>query len=97
MVAEENAARAAHAELAAQIEEYRFQYYVLNQSNIADGEFDALMHELEALEEAHPELRTPDSPTQKVGGTISNDFASVDHLERMLSLGNAFSLEDLAA
>ena len=97
MTAEENAARAAHAELAAQIEEYRFQYYILNQSNIADGEFDALMHELEAIEEAHPELRTPDSPTQKVGGAISNDFASVDHLERMLSLGNAFSLEDLSA
>ena len=95
--AEENAARAAHAELAAQIEEYRFQYYVLNQSTVADGEFDALMHRLEALEEEHPELRTPDSPTQKVGGTISNDFASVDHLERMLSLSNAFSLEDLAA
>jgi DNA ligase (NAD+) len=97
MTAEENAARAAHARLAAQIEEYRFQYYILDQSNIADGEFDALMRELEAIEEEHPELRTPDSPTQKVGGTISNDFASVDHLERMLSLGNAFSLEDLAA
>jgi DNA ligase (NAD+) len=97
VTAEENAARSAHAELAARIEEYRFQYYILSQSTIADGEFDALMRELEALEEAHPELRTPDSPTQKVGGTISNDFASVDHLERMLSLSNAFSLEELAA
>lgn len=97
MTAEENAARSAHAELAARIEEYRFQYYILDQSTIADGEFDALMRDLEALEEEHPELRTPDSPTQKVGGTISNDFASVDHLERMLSLSNAFSLEDMAA
>ncbi|HEV2640437.1 MAG TPA: NAD-dependent DNA ligase LigA [Actinocrinis sp.] len=97
MTAEENEARAEHAEIAAEIEEYRYQYYVLDQSTIADGEFDALMHRLEALEEQYSDLRTPDSPTQKVGGTISNDFASVDHLERMLSLGNAFSLEELAA
>lgn len=97
LTAEENEARAEHAEIAAEIEEYRYQYYVLDQSTIADGEFDALMHRLEALEEQYSDLRTPDSPTQKVGGTISNDFASVDHLERMLSLGNAFSLEELAA
>ena len=86
-----------HAELAESINDHRFRYYVLSQPVISDNEFDELMHELEALERAHPELRTPDSPTQMVGGTISTDFASVEHLERMLSLANAFNAEDMAA
>jgi DNA ligase (NAD+) len=55
------------------------------------------MRELQAIEEEHPDLRTPDSPTQRVGGAFSTEFASVDHLERMLSLDNAFSHEDLRA
>jgi DNA ligase (NAD+) len=62
---------------------------------ISDGQFDALWRELIALEEEHPELRTPDSPTQKVGGRFSTEFTAYDHLERMLSLDNAFSEEDL--
>ena len=55
------------------------------------------MRELQALEDEYPELRTPDSPTQRVGGTYSTLFTPVEHLERMLSLDNAFSAEELAA
>lgn len=64
---------------------------------ITDGEFDTLLRRLEALEEDWPELRTPESPTQQVGGTFSTEFTAVDHLERMLSLDNAFSPEELTA
>src|SRR5699024_499601 len=64
---------------------------------IADGEFDALMRELERLEEHHPGLATPDSPTQRVGGTFSTEFTAHDHLERMLSLDNAFDAGELDA
>jgi DNA ligase (NAD+) len=83
--------------LADQIQGHRFAYYVLDAPTISDGEFDRLMRELEALEEAHPGLRTPDSPTQVVGGTYSTDFAAVDHLERMLSLDNVFTPGELQA
>ena len=86
-----------HAELVEEVVEARFRYYVLDQPTMADGEFDELMRELVALEDAHPELRTPDSPTQVVGGAISTGFASVNHIERMLSLANAFNAEDMAA
>ena len=61
------------------------------------GAYDALLRELEALEEEHPTLRTPESPTQRVGGTYSTSFAAVEHLERMLSLDNVFSSDELAA
>ena len=83
--------------LADQLQGHRFAYYVLDAPTVSDGEFDRLMRELEALEEQHPGLRTPDSPTQVVGGTYSTDFAAVDHLERMLSLDNVFSSEELRA
>jgi DNA ligase (NAD+) len=83
------------AELARTIEELAFQYYVLAQPTVADGEYDALVRELEAIEEAYPELRTPDSPTQKVLETWSTDFTPVDHLERLMSLDNVFSEEEL--
>ncbi|HEY8456448.1 MAG TPA: NAD-dependent DNA ligase LigA [Actinopolymorphaceae bacterium] len=86
-----------HAKLVEEIEEHNYRYYVLDRPTISDAEFDALMRELRDLEEAHPELRTPDSPTQKVGGTWSADFAPVEHLERMMSLDNAFTLEELRA
>ena len=86
-----------HAELAERVDQARFDYFVRDSPTIADAEYDRLMRELEELEEAHPELRTPDSPTQTVGGTFSTDFAAVDHLERMMSLDNAFSLEELSA
>jgi DNA ligase (NAD+) len=89
--------RVRHAKLAQEIEEHRFRYYVKDAPTVSDAEFDRLMRELEAIEEANPELRTPDSPTQKVGGSYSNEFAAVTHLERMLSLDNAFNDEELDA
>ncbi|MET9361476.1 NAD-dependent DNA ligase LigA [Streptomyces sp. NPDC006632] len=102
MAGEQNAvvpaeAREQHALLAEQIEEHRFRYYVRDQPVISDGDFDKLLRSLEALEDEHPELRTPDSPTQKVAGPYATDFASVEHRERMLSLDNAFDDEELAA
>ncbi|MFD7087328.1 NAD-dependent DNA ligase LigA [Streptomyces sp. NPDC056652] len=90
-------ARERHAQLAEQIEEHRFRYYVKDQPVISDGEFDRLLRSLEALEEEYPELRTPDSPTQKVAGAYETDFTAVQHRERMLSLDNAFDDTELAA
>ncbi|ARX86630.1 MULTISPECIES: NAD-dependent DNA ligase LigA [Streptomyces] len=90
-------ARDEHAQLAEQIEEHRFRYYVKDQPVVSDAEFDKLLRALEALEERYSELRTPDSPTQKVAGSYETDFASVEHHERMLSLDNAFDDEELAA
>ncbi|MFF5500408.1 NAD-dependent DNA ligase LigA [Streptomyces roseolus] len=89
-------AREKHADLAEQVEEHRFRYYVKDQPVVSDAEFDRLLRALEALEEEYPELRTPDSPTQKVAGQYETDFASVEHRERMLSLDNAFDDEELA-
>ncbi|MVO89812.1 NAD-dependent DNA ligase LigA [Streptomyces sp. p1417] len=89
-------ARDEHARLAEQIEEHRFRYYVKDQPVVSDAEFDKLLRSLEALEERHPELRTPDSPTQKVAGAYETEFTSVEHRERMLSLDNAFDDEELA-
>jgi len=86
-----------HAELSRVVEDHRFRYYVLDQPTASDAEFDALLKELEALEEAHPSLRTPDSPTQKVGGGVRTGFAPVEHLQRLMSLDNAFSDEELDA
>ena len=90
-------AREHAAELAQQIDEAQYRYYVLDQPTISDAEYDRLMRELERLETEYPELRTPSSPTQRVGGTYSTLFTAVDHLERMLSLDNAFTDEELAA
>ncbi|MFI1659339.1 NAD-dependent DNA ligase LigA [Streptomyces sp. NPDC020472] len=89
-------AREKHAELAEQVEEHRFRYYVKDQPVISDGEFDRLLRALEALEEEYPALRTPDSPTQKVAGQYETEFTAVQHRERMLSLDNAFDDEELA-
>jgi DNA ligase (NAD+) len=72
-------------------------YYVLSTPEIADAEFDALMTELQALERAHPELVTPDSPTQRVGGRAVQGFPTVEHLSQMLSLDNAYDEADLRA
>ncbi|MFD6471109.1 NAD-dependent DNA ligase LigA [Streptomyces goshikiensis] len=91
------AVREQHALLAEQVEEHRFRYYVNDQPVVSDAEFDQLLRSLEALEEQYPQLRTPDSPTQKVAGAYETDFASVQHRERMLSLDNAFDDEELAA
>ncbi|MEU0969757.1 NAD-dependent DNA ligase LigA [Streptomyces sp. NPDC005917] len=90
-------AREQHARLAEQIEEHRFRYYVKDAPVISDAEFDKLLKTLEALEDEHPELRTPDSPTQKVAGAYETEFGAVEHRERMLSLDNTFNDEDLAA
>ncbi|MFD0368881.1 NAD-dependent DNA ligase LigA [Streptomyces sp. NPDC127114] len=90
-------AREKHAELAEQVEEHRFRYYVKDQPVISDAEFDRLLRSLEALEEEYPELRTPDSPTQKVAGSYETEFTSVEHRERMLSLDNAFDDAELSA
>jgi DNA ligase (NAD+) len=86
-----------HAELSQQVEEHRFRYYVLDSPLVSDAEFDALMRELEALEDKHPSLRTPDSPTQQVGAPLASHFAPVEHRQRLLSLDNAFTDEELAA
>ena len=75
--------------------EHQFRYYVRDAPIIPDAEFDQMLRRLAALEEQHPELRTPDSPTQLVGGAgFATDFTSADHLERMLSLDNVFSTEE---
>lgn len=87
--------REEHRLIAEQIEDARWRYYVLDSPTLDDAEFDRLMRRLEALEEELPELRTPDSPTQKVGGAVSTEFTAVDHLQRMESLDNAFSFEEL--
>jgi len=87
--------REEHQRLAEQIEEHRFRYYVKDAPVISDAEFDRLLRELEALEEEHPSLRTPDSPTQKVAGRYETEFTEVAHRERMLSLDNAFDDAEL--
>jgi DNA ligase (NAD+) len=84
-------------ELAEQVRAHQFSYHVRDAPTISDGEYDALVRALNALEDRYAELRTPDSPTQQVGAAFSTDFAAVDHLERMLSLDNAFSAPELAA
>ncbi|OBG31596.1 DNA ligase (NAD(+)) LigA [Mycobacterium alsense] len=82
-------------ELADEVREHQFRYYVRDAPIISDAEFDQLLRRLEALEEQHPELRTPDSPTQLVGGAgFATDFGEAEHLERMLSLDNVFSAEE---
>jgi DNA ligase (NAD+) len=86
-----------HAELVEKVEKARFDYFLRDAPTIADEEYDRLMRALQELEDAHPDLRTPDSPTQTVGGTFSTDFAAVDHLERMMSLDNAFTDDELRA
>ena len=75
--------------------EHQFRYYVRDAPIISDADFDTLLRRLAALEEDHPELRTPDSPTQLVGGAgFATEFTSAEHLERMLSLDNVFSAEE---
>ena len=89
------AARA--AQLRAQIAHHDHRYYALDDPEVSDAEYDALMRELRSLEAAHPELITPDSPTQRVSGTPSGAFGQVVHSVPMLSLDNAFSEEELVA
>ena len=87
-----------HGELAEVITGHQFRYYVLDAPTITDGDFDALLRELQSIEDAHPELVTPESPTQRVGGAgFATEFGAVQHRERMLSLDNVFDLDELAA
>ena len=88
--------REQHAELSRRIDDLAFQYYVLAQPTVSDAEYDGLMRELTALEERWPALRTPESPTQKVMESYSTDFTPVDHLERLMSLDNVFTADELS-
>ena len=88
-------ARTRHADLSLEITEADHRYYVLDSPTISDIDYDTKMRELRALEEQYPDLRTPDSPTQTVHGSISTQFTPVEHLERLLSLDNVFTDEDL--
>jgi DNA ligase (NAD+) len=86
-----------HAELSDELRGHQYRYYVLDSPTISDAEFDKLLKELEALEEQFPALRTPESPTQNVGGTFSTLFTPVQHAERMMSLDNVFDQDELQA
>ncbi|OOC52541.1 MULTISPECIES: NAD-dependent DNA ligase LigA [Nocardiopsis] len=88
--------RARHTELCQELDDHSYRYY-LGRPVISDAEYDALMGELRGIEESYPALVTQDSPTQKVGAPISVDFAAVEHLVRMESLGNAFDVDELNA
>jgi len=94
---DEGQGRQRHKELAELVDEHRTRYYLDDAPTVSDAEYDLLMRELEALEEQFPELRTPDSPTQTVGGFASSTFESYEHRERLLSLDNAFSFDELDA
>jgi len=77
------------------IDDYRYRYHVLDDPSVTDEVYDSLTRELRLIEEKYPQLITPDSPTQRVGGKVSADFASITHRKRMLSLNDVFSLEEL--
>jgi DNA ligase (NAD+) len=97
MAGDTDALRQRHKELAEVIEEHRTRYYLDDAPTVSDAEYDQLMRELEQLEEKLPELRTPDSPTQSVGGYASSTFEAYEHRERLLSLDNAFSFDEMDA
>ncbi len=85
-----------HAQLVREIDAHNYRYYVLDDPLISDAAFDALLRELRALEDEHPDLVTPDSPTQRVGGEARTSVTQVRHAVRMMSLDNAYSPEELA-
>ncbi|HEX3468189.1 MAG TPA: NAD-dependent DNA ligase LigA [Candidatus Elarobacter sp.] len=85
------------SELREQLDEANHRYHVLDDPQISDADYDAMLRELLDLEEAHPEVRTPDSPTQRVGGTPAGGFPPYVHVRPMLSLGNAFDEDELLA
>jgi DNA ligase (NAD+) len=90
-------AKEQHAALAREVDDHQYRYYILDRPSVSDADYDRLLRDLETLEEQYPALRTPNSPTQRVGGTYSTLFTSVDHLQRMMSLDNVFTFEELAA
>src|SRR5262245_35182334 len=77
-------ARERHAVLAEELNEHQYRYHVLDSPIIGDTQYDELMRELESLEQQFPALRTPDSPSLRVGAAYSSDFAQVSHIERMM-------------
>lgn len=77
------------------LEKYNYEYYVLDNPSVSDAEYDRLINELIMLETEHPELKSPYSPTQRVGGKVLDEFAKVTHKRMMLSLANAFNEDDL--
>lgn len=83
------------AELQKLLNQYNYEYHVLDQPSVPDSEYDRLLKELIALEEQYPEFKTPDSPTERVGGTVLDMFQKVEHKTPMLSLANAFNEADL--
>ncbi|MFJ7748220.1 NAD-dependent DNA ligase LigA [Peribacillus sp. NPDC097295] len=89
------AAKKSVLELQTLLNQYSYEYYVLDQPSVPDAEYDRLLRELIEYEEKFPELKTPDSPTQRVGGAILDMFEKVEHTTPMLSLGNAFNEDDL--
>jgi DNA ligase (NAD+) len=89
--------RRAAERLRDEIRHHEYQYYVQDQPEISDAEYDALMRQLQALEQQNPELLTPDSPTQRVGGKAREGFRKVPHSSAMLSLDNALNEDELAA
>jgi len=84
-----------HAVLAAELDDHAYRYYVLDAPIVSDAQYDTAMRELIAIEDSYPQLRTPDSPTQKVAGSYSTQFTPVTHLQRLLSLDNVFSFDEL--
>ena len=84
-------------ELRRKLDAFAYEYYVLDQPSVSDQEYDRYYQELVALEDANPEYKDPNSITQRVGGVVLDAFTKVEHKNRMLSLGNAFNLEDLKA
>jgi len=96
-MASDSAIRAKMAQLAEAIRDHQYRYYVLDKPVIEDSEFDQLWNELLKLEEKNPKLRDPHSPTFEVGGGFSTHFDSVDHIEKMMSLDNAFDETELDA
>jgi DNA ligase (NAD+) len=92
-----NQARHRITELINEIRDHQFKYYVLDQPSISDAQFDELLKQLQALEDKNPELRQADSPTLHIGGGFSTQFEQRDHIEKMMSLDNAFDLDELAA
>jgi DNA ligase (NAD+) len=89
--------RDSYVKLREDVRAHQFRYYVLNAPTVSDAEFDRMFVELQRMEGEHPSLVDPDSPTQLVGGTFATEFTAVDHLERMLSLDNAFDTDELRA
>ena len=86
-----------HTVLSRELDEHLYRYHVLDAPTVSDAAYDTLMRELQGIEERYPELRTPSSPTQRIGAPYSTTFNPVNHLERLLSLDNAFTDEELIA